>query len=110
MQDIGDKNACYSCLVVPDSLLFRLLRSSHLGHLRSVTFFESPLGLHEGGVFIPGVVMSEVRVGGGALSGRSRRGRGRGSRLWCCGYSCRFLLGEVDGNLNISQRILIKYL
>ena len=76
-----------------------------------MTFFESPLCLHEGSVFIPGVVMSEVRVGRGSLGGRrGRRGGGGGRGLWCCGYSGRFLLGEVDGNLNITQRILIKYL
>ena len=78
-----------------------------------MTFLESPLGLHEGGVLVPGVVVSEVRVGCGSLGGRSGGGRGGGGGgggLWSCRYSCRFLLGEVDGNLNISQRILIKYL
>ena len=80
-----------------------------------MTFFKSPLSLHEGGVFIPGVVVSEVRVSCGPLGGRGGRGGGRsggggGGGLWCCRYSGRFLLGEVDGNLNITQRILIKYL
>ena len=75
-----------------------------------MTFFESPLCLHEGGVFIPGVVMSEVRVSRGSLGGRGGRGGGGRGGLWCCRYSGRFLLGEVDGNLNITQRILIKYL
>ena len=84
---------------------------SHLGHLGSVTFLESPLGLHEGGVLVPGVVVGEVGVSGRPLSGRSGgRGGGSGGGLRGRGYSGRFLLGEVDGNLNIAQRILIKYL
>ena len=45
-----------------------------------MTFFESPLCLHEGSVFIPGVVMSEVRVGRGSLGGR--RGRRGGGGRW----------------------------
>ena len=86
--------------------------SSHLRHLGSVPLLESSLGLHEGGVLVPGVVMREVRVGCGTL-GRGGGGRGRGGGcgggLWGR-YSGGFLLREVDGNLNISQRILIKYL
>ena len=76
-----------------------------------MALLEPPLGLHEGGVLVPGVVMGEVRVCRGTLSGRGGGGGGRRrGGLWCGGGCCRFLLGEVDGNLNISQRILIKYL
>ena len=41
---------------------------------------KPPLGLHEGRVLVPGVVVGEVRVGGGPL----RRGGGR----CCCGSGC----------------------
>ena len=46
----------------------------------------------------------------GGRSGGGRSGGGGGGGLRGCRYSGRFLLWEVDGNLNISQRILIKYL
>ena len=77
-----------------------------------MALLEPPLGLHEGGVLVPGVVMGEVRVGCGTLGrggGGGGRGGGCGGGLWGR-YSGGFLLWEVDGNLNISQRILIKYL
>ena len=66
------------------------------------------LGLHEGGVLVPGVVVSEVGVGGGALGGGGGGGRGGGGGLSCGRFSCRFLFREVNSNLDISKRILIK--
>ena len=84
---------------------------AHLGDLAAVSLLEAALGLHEGRVLVPGVVVGEVGVSGRPLGGRSGgRGGGRGSGLRGRGNSGGFLLGEVDGNLNISQRILIKYL
>ena len=82
---------------------------AHLGDLAAVSLLEAALGLHEGRVLVPGVVVGEVRVGGGSLGGRS----------CCCGCCCGgggglggggggggLVLREVDGNLDISQRVL----
>ena len=80
---------------------------AHLGDLAAVPLLEAALGLHEGRVLVPGVVVGEVRVRRGALRGGGGRGA-RGGRL-CCGRLCsRFLLREVNGNLDISERILSK--
>ena len=73
-----------------------------------MTFFKPPLCLHEGGVLVPGVVVGEVRVGGGPLGGGGGGGRGGGGGLRCGRFSCRFLFREVNSNLDISKRILIK--
>ena len=57
---------------------------AHLGDLAAVPLLEAALGLHEGRVLVPGVVVGEVRVGGGPLCRGGRCGcsccRGRG----CC--------------------------
>ena len=84
---------------------------AHLGDLAAVPLLEAALGLHEGRVLVPGVVVGEVRVGGGPLG---RRGGGGGG--CCCGGGGGGLgggggggglvLGEVDGDLDISQRVL----
>ena len=85
---------------------------AHLGDLAAVSLLEAALGLHEGRVLVPGVVVGEVRVGGGSLGGRS-------CCCCCCCCGCcgggglgggggggGLVLGEVDGNLDISQRVL----
>ena len=81
---------------------------AHLGDLAAVPLLEAALGLHEGRVLVPGVVVGEVGVGGGTL--------GRGGGGGCCGGGGGGLgggggggglvLGEVDGDLDISQRVL----
>ena len=84
---------------------------AHLGDLAAVPLLEAALGLHEGRVLVPGVVVGEVRVGGGSLGGRG----GCGCCCCCCGGGGGLgggggggglVLGEVDGNLDISQRVL----
>ena len=89
------------------------LRHLYLGHPGPVPLLEPPLGLHEGRVLVPGVVVGEVRVGGRPLCRGGRRGccccRGRGGcRLGCCGGCGSLIFREVDGDLDISQRILDK--
>ena len=85
---------------------------AHLGDLAAVSLLEAALGLHEGRVLVPGVVVGEVRVGGGSLGGR-----GCGCGGCCCcgggggglgggGGGGGLVLGEVDGDLDISQRVL----
>ena len=49
----------------------------YLGYPGPVPLLEPPLGLHEGSVLVPGIVVGEVRVGGRPL----RRG-------CCCGGGC----------------------
>ena len=82
---------------------------AHLGDLAAVPLLEAALGLHEGRVLVPGVVVGEVRVGGGSLGG------GHGGGCCCCcgggglgggGGGGGLVLREVDGNLDISQRVL----
>ena len=73
-----------------------------------MSLLEPPLGLHEGGVLVARVVVGEVGVGGGTL--------GRGGGGGCCGGGGGglggggggggLILGEVDGDLDISQRVL----
>ena len=83
---------------------------AHLGDLAAVSLLEAVLGLHEGSVLVPGVVVGEVRVGGGSLGGG-------GCGCGCCcgggggglgggGGGGGLVLGEVDGDLDISQRVL----
>ena len=86
---------------------------AHLGDLAAVPLLEAALGLHEGRVLVPGVVVGEVRVGGGSLGGRScccccccGGGGGGGGGLGGGGGGGGLVLGEVDGNLDISQRVL----
>ena len=82
---------------------------AHLGDLAAVPLLEAALGLHEGRVLVPGVVVGEVRVGGGPLG---RRGCccccccGGGGGLGGGGGGGGLVLGEVDGDLDISQRVL----
>ena len=58
---------------------------AHLGDLAAVPLLEAALGLHEGRVLVPGVVVGEVRVGGGPLGGRGG-GCGCCCWLWCVWY------------------------
>ena len=74
-----------------------------------MTFLKPSLCLHEGGVLVTRVVVSEVRVGCGTLcGGGGSGGGGGGGGLCCCRYSGRFLFREVNGNLDISKRVLFK--
>ena len=80
---------------------------AHLGDLAAVPLLEAALGLHEGRVLVPGVVVGEVRVGGGSLGGCGCCCCcGGGGGLGGGGGGGGLVLGEVDGNLDISQRVL----
>ena len=101
---MGSLNAAYD----GGQRMLNMETIAHLGDLAAVPLLEAALGLHEGRVLVPGVVVGEVRVGGGTL--------GRGGGGCCCGGGGGGLgggggggglvLGEVDGDLDISQRVL----
>ena len=103
---MGSLNAAYD----GGQRMLNMETIAHLGDLAAVPLLEAALGLHEGRVLVPGVVVGEVRVGGGPL------GRGGGGGGGCCrcgggglgggGGGGALVLGEVDGDLDISQRVL----
>ena len=74
-----------------------------------MSLLEPPLGLHEGGVLVARVVVGEVGVGGRSFGGGCCSGGGGCcGPLGCCGGSGSLILWKVNGDLDVSQRVLDK--